>query len=53
MTLRKTWLTYDATGRLSAAPPDFKLVRKILQSGSSLNLFTAASFAVAVILPTS
>lgn len=45
-------LTCDATVRLRATPPAFKLIKKILQSGSSLNLFIAASLAAIVILPT-
>lgn len=49
---KRTLLTCDATVRLSATPPAFKLMRKILQSGSSVNLLIAASLAGMDILPT-
>ena len=38
-------LTCDATVRLRATPPAFKLMRNILQPGSSVNLVMAASLA--------
>lgn len=46
-------LTCDATARFRATPPAFKLIRKILQSGSSVNLLIEASLADMVMLPTS
>lgn len=45
-------LTCDATVRLSATPPALRLIRKILQSGSSVNFFMAASLAPMDIDPT-
>ena len=38
-------LTCDATVRLRATPPAFKLIRKTLQLGSSVNFFIAVSLA--------
>jgi hypothetical protein len=45
-------LTCDAIVRFRATPPAFKLIRKILQSGSSVNLLIAASLADMDMLPT-
>ena len=45
-------LTFDATVRLRATAPAFKLISNILQSESSVNLFIAASLAAIDIDPT-
>ena len=45
-------LTCEATVRFRATPPAFKLIRKILQSGSLVNLDIAASLAFMVMDPT-
>ena len=50
-TCKRRLLTCDATVKLSATPPAFKLMRKILQSGSSVNLLMAASRAANDMLP--
>lgn len=50
-TCKRRLLTCDATVKLRATPPAFKLMRKILQSGSSVNLLMAASRAANVMLP--
>lgn len=51
ITLSYNLLTCEATVRLSATPPAFKLMRKTLQSESSWNLLIALSLAVIVIDP--
>lgn len=45
-------LTCEATVRLRATPPAFKLIRNILQSDSLVNLEMAASLAAMDMLPT-
>ena len=47
--LKVNLLTCEATVRLRATPPAFKLTRKIVTSGSSWNLLIALSLAVKVI----
>lgn len=49
---KRLFLTCEATVRFRATPPAFKLIRKILQSGSLVNLEIAASLAAMDMVPT-
>jgi hypothetical protein len=46
-------LTCDATVRLRATPPAFRLIRKILQSGSLVKVFMAFPFSLMFMDPLS
>jgi hypothetical protein len=43
----------DATVRFRATPPAFRLIRKILQSGSLVNVFMAFPFSLVFMAPLS
>lgn len=50
--MKSGFLTCEATVRFRATPPAFKLIRKILQSGSLVNFEIAASLAAMDMDPT-